>query len=167
MASETRQLHQLINNPGTAGKCCPRPTSGSSGKKAEKQALIFTEIRKCAFWTCSALNAHFNLGNYSVSPRKKIHSILLQLMDLKRQVCVNSMNMNILCILYSILMIIVLLYVWCYLNPHHNLCENKAILWNGKYTSISLRFYIKVLWSLINVEKMPTINDLQCLFSKF
>lgn len=167
MASETRQLHQLINNPGTANKCCPRPTSGLSGKKAEKQALIFTEIRKCAFWTCSALNAHFNLGNYSVSPRKKIHSILLQLMDLKRQVCFNSMNMNILCILYSIIMIIVLLYVWCYLNPHHNLCENKAILWNGKYTSISLRFYIKVLWSLINVEKMPTINDLQCLFSKF
>lgn len=164
MASESRQPDQLINSPEIASKHCPRPTSSLSGQKAEKQELIFTEIRKWAFWTCSALNAHFNLGNYSVSPRKKIHSILLQLIDLKRQVCFNSMNMNILCILFSIIIIIVLLYVWCYLNPHHNLWENKAILWNGKYTSIFLRLYMKVFWSLINVEKMPAINALQWLF---
>lgn len=73
-------------------------------------------------------------------------------MDLKWQVYFNSTNMNILYILYSIMVIIVLLHVWCCLDPHHPLCENKR--W--KYTAFSVRMYTK--GPLVGIVKEDICN---------
>lgn len=59
-------------------------------------------------------------------------------MALKWQVCFNLMNISTVCLWYSLLTIIVLLYVWCYLNPHHNLCENKGNIMTWKIYFILL-----------------------------